>query len=120
MDMCLKYDLEMPCNMEIISNEEMEYLDGGKRLGTISAANCNKIAAYCALGAAALTVGGAAVTLIATLIGTPVTGAVAACISTALVGCAGGASAYFWLASCYKGMNVNYNLGVIQFVPKFK
>lgn len=51
-------------------------------------------------------VGGAVTTLIATIVGTPICGAVAACISTALVAVGTGVAAYFWTASCVKGMNV--------------
>lgn len=101
------YELALPTSYVDVDNEEMEYVDGGKVIYTISTSKCNQLAAALAIATGILTCFGAVATLVATIVGTPFAGAVTACIATCIVGMAGAASGYFWLASARNGMNVH-------------
>lgn len=114
MEMCYDGALVMPSNYAIMNEDEMTYLEGGalKLLGTISAAQCNRMAAQVAIGASIFAVLVGCVTVITAVANCyDVKTAVAILgIGTGIMSIAGGAaglvSSYLWLASTYKGLNV--------------
>jgi len=113
------YGLLLPKNYVSIEKDEMEYIDGGQVIKWISPSDCNRIAALLTLEACGLLAKGAIITLVVSLCMTPVAGIISAAVTSLISAMAGGAAAYFWLASTFNGMNFNYTFWTYSFTIAF-
>lgn len=104
MEMCYDGALVMPSGYAVMSEDEMEYLEGGisvtkNKAGykiTLSARNCGDIAALATAGSISC----ATVSAVLGLTGYGIPGAIALAI---VGGVAGVGASYFWLCSNHKG-----------------
>lgn len=123
MEMCYDGTLVMPANYAVVSEDEMTYVDGGmfiipsnsastttttttKVSVTLSASQCNELAAVLAIGGGGGTIATAAISLLAAL-----TGGTGAAIVVAVMGLSSGAistlSGFLWLGSANDGLRLD-------------
>ena len=130
MDMCYDGALVLPSSYAVMNEEEMTYLEGGakKLICTISATQCNRLAAQTAIAGGLITLLCGITTIISASItyipsvgtGTAAALAIGGGITTAAAGITCSVSGYLWLASTYKGLKVYYNTSTKRVYTQIK
>ena len=118
MDMCYDGALVLPSSYAVMNEEEMTYLEGGakKLICTISATQCNRLAAQTAIAGGLITL----LCGITTIISAAITCIPSVGTATAAAGITCSVSGYLWLASTYKGLKVYYNTSTKRVYTQIK